>query len=369
LENLTICIDAPHVPLELHARAELSSLYAQTARPEVARPHLARCGEILAAGEDWRGLVGHIARAEAMVAAAEGRFEAANEQFAKAVAIYRRYQVPFEEAEALHYWGRALIKGSDGERALEKLDAAAELYRRHGAGERWIDAIQADRSHAQSAGAGAKRGTESSESPASAGNGQPREAAPTAIFRRQGEYWTLSWANTESRLKDRRGLHYIAWLLRYPGREVAVQDLVFAIEPASNGAPTSGEAALPVAGLGDAGAALDAAAKAQYRRRLEDLRDELEQAERHNDIGRADKAREEIEFIEAEFAAAMGLGGRDRKSASHAERARVAVTKAIKSALSGVRRADPELGRHLSVSIRTGYVCVYLPAQSITWQL
>ncbi len=64
-----------------------------------------------------------------------------------------------------------------------------------------------------------------------------------------------------------------------------------------------------------------------------------------------------MEFIQAQVAAAVGLGGRDRKSASHAERTRLAVTKAIKAALGRIRHADPELGRHLSVSIQTGYFC------------
>jgi hypothetical protein len=63
------------------------------------------------------------------------------------------------------------------------------------------------------------------------------------------------------------------------------------------------------------------------------------------------------------------LGGRARKTASHAERARLAVTKTIKAALVKIRRADPELGRHLTSSIRTGNFCVYLPQQTIEWLL
>ena len=79
----------------------------------------------------------------------------------------------------------------------------------------------------------------------------------------------------------------------------------------------------------------------------EDLREELEQADQFNDLGRAARTRDEMGFIEAQLAAAVGLGGRDRKTASHAERARVMVTKSIKSALNRIRQADPELGRRL----------------------
>jgi non-specific serine/threonine protein kinase len=74
---------------------------------------------------------------------------------------------------------------------------------------------------------------------------------------------------------------------------------------------------------------LDAEAKAAYKRRLEDLRDELDEAERFNDPLRAVRAREEIDAIVRQLAAATGLGGRQRAAGSHAERARLAVTKRI----------------------------------------
>jgi tetratricopeptide (TPR) repeat protein len=328
--------------------------------------------------------MGHIARAEAVVAAAQGKFEAAYQQFNSAAEIYRRYQVPFEEAEILHYWGRALLMDGKRVQALERLDAATELYQRHGAGERWIESVNADRLRVQSAlttagravvGASASEPLTRSENPSTREHRQGQKL--TGVFRRQGEYWTLSWSGSESRLKHRKGMHYIARLLHYPGQEFASQALVFAIEPASDNSRIVSASATDskqthtniVRGVGDAGAMLDARAKAQYQRRLEDLRDELEIAEQGNDLDRAGKTRAEIEFIEREIAAAVGLGGGDRKSASHAERARLAVTKAIKAALNHIRNADPELARHLNLSIQTGYFCAYHPSELVAWQL
>ncbi len=377
-ENLALCVARPHVPFELNTRQELASLYAQIQRPEQAHPHLARCREVMAVGENWRGLAGHVARAEAMVAAAEGRFYAANGQFARAVEIYRRYQVPFEEAEALHYWGRMLLVAGNPVQALEQLDAASEFYRRHGAGEPWLDRVRTDRLRVQAIIAEhyplAEQVAELPHADCKA-NDQPSEAESLAgIFRKQGEYWTLSWAGSESRLRHRKGFHYIAWLLGNPAQEFAAADLIAAVQPGepmpgAAGARESHRTPRTIArGLGDSGAALDATAKRQYKRRLDDLREDLDLAEQLNDLGRVDGARGEIEFIKSEIAAAVGLGGRDRRSASHAERARLAVTKAIKFALKGVRQADPELGRHLSISIQTGYFCTYRPVQSVTWE-
>ena len=103
-----------------------------------------------------------------------------------------------------------------------------------------------------------------------------------------------------------------------------------------------GDLSIRAAGAGDAGAALDAEAKADYRRRLEDLREDIEEAEGFNDPERAARAREEYEFISQELAGAVGLGGRDRPASSDAERARVNATRAIRKTLrarGGARRA------------------------------
>ena len=79
------------------------------------------------------------------------------------------------------------------------------------------------------------------------------------------------------------------------------------------------------------------------------------------DLGRADAARQELEFIRAELSSSYGLGGRARRLGDPAERTRKAVTNQIRRALDRIRAAHPELGRHLANSIRTGVVCAYHP--------
>jgi hypothetical protein len=123
--------------------------------------------------------------------------------------------------------------------------------------------------------------------------------------------------------------------------------------------------------LGDAGELLDAKAKAAYKARLDELAAELEEAERFGDPGRAAKAAAERDFLVGELARAVGLGGRDRRAASHAERARLNATRAIRAAMANLARANPPLGRHLSATIRTGRYCSYTPdpRAPITWEL
>ena len=99
---------------------------------------------ILDRGEDWRGRAGVVAMADAVVLSAENQPEAANERFAAAEATLIRYGLVGERAECLHEWGRALARAGDAPGATDKLAAARELYRAHGAGSRWLERLDAD---------------------------------------------------------------------------------------------------------------------------------------------------------------------------------------------------------------------------------
>jgi non-specific serine/threonine protein kinase len=122
--------------------------------------------------------------------------------------------------------------------------------------------------------------------------------------------------------------------------------------------------------LSDAGPILDGQAKAEYKHRLDDLRRDLEEAERFNDTSRAERAREEMDALAEQLAAAVGLGGRNRPIGSGAERARSAVTKRIKSSIKRIGETIPSLGSHLATRIRTGYFCSYSPhpERPVAWK-
>ncbi|MGH7856794.1 MAG: hypothetical protein ACREQY_05635 [Candidatus Binatia bacterium] len=122
-------------------------------------------------------------------------------------------------------------------------------------------------------------------------------------------------------------------------------------------------------GLGDAAELLDGHAKPAYRARLADLREELEEAVRNNDSGRAANARQEIDFLSEELSRAVGLGGRDRRAAAASERARLNATRAIRVALDKIADFSPALHAHLAGAIRTGTYCSYRPQprESLSW--
>ena len=187
-----------------------------------------------------------------------------------------------------------------------------------------------------------------------------RQQTPeTGIFRREGDYWMVAHGNVVLRLKDSRGLQYLAQLLAHPGQEFHVLDL--AVQESGTGARDQGTAT----------AILDARARSEYTPRLAELREELEEAERHQDVGRSARLREEVHAISEQLAAAVGLGGRNRAAAQQAQRARVAVTKRIREVIERVRAGNPELGHYLATTIKTGQFCAYVPdpVRPVTWSL
>jgi len=158
-------------------------------------------------------------------------------------------------------------------------------------------------------------------------------------------------------MKDSLGMQYLARLIADPGRELHVLDLV------ATGRGGADDVAIDT---GDAGELLDDEARADYRRRLDDLRETLAEAESFGDAARATRAREEIDFLGAELGRAVGLGGRARRAGSAAERARSAVQRRIKNAIVRIAEADPGLGSTLGRVIKTGNFCVYRPEATAT---
>jgi hypothetical protein len=173
------------------------------------------------------------------------------------------------------------------------------------------------------------------------------------IFRREGEYWTLSLGNSLFRLRHSKGLALIAHLLHHPNREFHVLNL----DSEASGGSTwlrlrlgssltseshSVEAQAASAGLGPL---LDASAKASYRTRLRELAEDLAESRSLNDLGRIRRNEEEIAQLNRELARAVGLNGRDRKVGSEIERSRIRVTNAIRTSLDKIGKNHPAMRR------------------------
>lgn len=163
--------------------------------------------------------------------------------------------------------------------------------------------------------------------------------------------WVAEFGGKRVILPDLKGLHDIRRLLERPGEEIHCLDL------AERAETTYG-----------ADAALDAPARAALKARIRDLQEELAEAEDMNDIGRAERARDEMDRLLEALSQALGLGGRGRRLGDLAERARTTVTWRIRYALRRIETAHPPLGGHLAAHLRTGTFCLYRPPSPVVWR-
>jgi hypothetical protein len=197
------------------------------------------------------------------------------------------------------------------------------------------------------------------------------------IFRLEGQFWTIAYEGQTIRLKDLKGLRYLAVLLADPHREFHVLDLVRRVEgtPPIPDRPQDLQARemltdlnLSDRGFGDAGNMIDDETRTSLQQRLQDLPEEIEEKLELGNVDGADRLRTEQEVIVSYLAASHGLGAQSRKASSSVDRARVNITKRINDARGTISAHHPVLGHHLR-SVKTGTYCQYAPDFPTDWQL
>lgn len=196
----------------------------------------------------------------------------------------------------------------------------------------------------------------------------PSPTADDPIFRLEGEFWTIRYHAETFRLHDAKGLRYLHRLLANPGGEIHVLDLVADGSPSEAGHPAADEE-LSVSSPSEP--MLDRQAREALKRKVDDLRDQIEEAQANADLERASVAREELEAITDYLGQQLRPDGASRNIVDAAERARVNVTRSIHASIAKIDAQDAALGHHLDHDIRTGTYCAYLPDPTATphWRL
>ena len=333
--------DLQRAPL-LEAQVEIEIAVGDISRARSAADEL----EQTAARFESKALVASAALARGRVRLADGDAAGGERSFAEAVRLWNEVGAPYEAALARMGLADAHHASGSEHRAILERHAARMI----------LDGIEAAPSVALSV---------------HVAHHDPLDEQPSFnSFRCEGDYWSVIFEGQTIRVRDLKGMRYLARLLADPGREYHVLDLV-AAETGSLAQVDGNQAAadLPRSGLGDAGELLDARAKDAYRRRLAEIEEDIEQARALGDAERAAQADAERDFLVRELSRAVGLGGRDRRAASASERARVGVTRAIRQAMVRIGEHHPQLREHLNRTIRTGTYCAYLPDPRCTRRL
>jgi hypothetical protein len=158
---------------------------------------------------------------------------------------------------------------------------------------------------------------------------------------RHGRRWRVTQAGRSVVVDHLVGLLHLAVLLANPQREIPAVELVGGVNALLGKAGGPIRSAQPV---------LDPTAIRQYRARVAQLREQAD-----------DRRWSEYDWLVGQLSAASGLGGRTRGFTDDAERARIAVGKAIRRAIDRISEADPVIGMHLRDCVHTGIRCVYWP--------
>jgi pimeloyl-ACP methyl ester carboxylesterase len=183
--------------------------------------------------------------------------------------------------------------------------------------------------------------------------GAPAEMKQENQFLREGEVWSVVFAGRRCHMKHARGLADLSVLLSRPGQELSAVQLMEGVDR------VIGSTASPI---------LDERARVEIQKRLQQLAGTIGEEEQSGNVVLAERARAERDALLHELRVATGLGGRRRKLADPAERARKAVSGRIRESIEKLRALLPELAQHLDGTITTGSFCAYSPAHPMHWR-
>ena len=185
-------------------------------------------------------------------------------------------------------------------------------------------------------------------------------APPRYEFRKTGDYWTIRFDGEFTTIKDAIGQSYIAELLARPHQKIFAPDLLQAV---------TGEAAAGQAS--SAGPQTDKDTVERAKRRYLEIQEELEGAERNNDLAAQDRLQRERDGITNYLKTVRGFGGRMRDASDDADKIRRAMTQAIGRTIDSLRAEDklPAAARHLENAIKTGLFMSYEPEEELAWNL
>lgn len=177
----------------------------------------------------------------------------------------------------------------------------------------------------------------------------PETMANEAYFIKEPAAWKFSFDGTTVMVPEVKGFLDIQKMLKQP------KELFHCAE-------------LMGSGLNDRGEKLiDDNARKQYKKKILDLQSELEEAESLSNYTKAESIQIEYDRLIEHLSKSLNINGRIREKGGAVEKARSAVTWRIRNAIARIEQIHPQMGAHLSNTIKTGTLCSYKPDRNIRW--
>ena len=179
-------------------------------------------------------------------------------------------------------------------------------------------------------------------------------------FRKKGQMWVIHFHGHEMFLRDGVGPQHISVLLSQPNKSLyavdlqilaSKQDLETTPRPQANGEMS------------------DLKTIQEVERQAKDLLTALDTARREGNSMLESEIEDEINQLKDYLCQVKGLGGEIRKSSNPSDSIRRSVQQMIKRTIDTIHEELPDCARHLSRSIRTGFVVNYNPEKILPWVL
>jgi hypothetical protein len=192
-------------------------------------------------------------------------------------------------------------------------------------------------------------------------------AEPPYLFARRG-MWVIRFEGRPTYLDGGlRGAAFLQYVLRHPGRDVPVVQMAADLAGAQT-ADADSAAADGLAMHTKSAALADRRTIAQCKARYESLQEELDDARRNNDKGRAERLQDEMDNLADYLSGVLGLDGRQRRTASDAVRLRKRIARVIGITIDKMAENDSALATHLKNSLTySGATIRYAPDRPIDW--
>lgn len=190
---------------------------------------------------------------------------------------------------------------------------------------------------------------------------------PLWVFQEHRLGWSIGSRRRLFEFPDLRGMTYLQALLRNPGVEISVEQLVESARPTTT--PPVRDPDFEALGSGESGQELlDDQARREYQQRIKDLKRDAEIAKELGDTQRMEQIRAEYEFLDDQITGATAIRGRPRRFAASGDKLRVSVRKSTAKAIEVISQRMPDIGEHLKASISFGFKCCYRPVQQREWR-
>jgi tetratricopeptide (TPR) repeat protein len=172
------------------------------------------------------------------------------------------------------------------------------------------------------------------------------------IFKEEDGFWKLHYEEKQVMMAPAKGLQDIYKLIIAQGKEIHCSELM-------GSAKSESQKYL----------VFDEKAKLNYRKKILNLQEEIAFAEENNNYSKAETLQQEYDQLLQHLSRSTGVGGRTRKAADSINKIRSAITWRIRNSILKIEALHPALGKHLSLSVKTGTFCCYSPEKIIDWVL